>query len=714
MLPASMAMQKRVERRTVWREVVSTTSGPSYKNHTATLVGSKILVFGGYDGRGNHNNVFEFDCLKRSWRRADVVGEPPKGRNGHTATFAENKIFIVGGWLGSGPLAASDLHILETFGGMLRWREAPSRGKAPGPCNMHTTDYVAKKRSLFVFRGGDGKQYLNDLHLLNIDTLEWSKPDVTGQKPDARANHSSALVGEKLYIFGGWDGRQRLNDIHILDTETLVWSSPKIHGHAPSPRAGMTFTCMRDKIYLFGGSGPQALCYKDLQVFDPQTNTWLLVTEGRDDAKDMAVEIEKAYPNMHRSEQKGSSGATATSGASGYGASGYGASGYGASGYGASLSNWAKHDDSNDSLPGLSVMADDGESYSDGSSSRDYSPAAQERSHYRHHQQHYHQQQQHQQQQREQHMSVSPSSCKMRQSSENPNSVSLHADMYVVGKGPSERAGHTATLVGNKLIIFGGSCVDEYLQDMAMLEVDEAPVVLVEKNGGPLNRLQNKLRSFLDSPLFSDVTFIVEGRKLRASKLALALTSERFEKMFCPREDGTHFKEAEERDICINDVPYDVFRLMIEYLYTGELKLPFSNAQVLGTAQDGQLLDRSHPNGLAKMYVDGAMHSSIMTEAGEEPDVSRDLDKMRFLQNMLVCADRFMLDHLKQLCERELASFLSVSTVNELEYTALETNAAQLHLVCKHFQRQIEPSFSWMADLGEGCSSPLAPETNLM
>lgn len=82
----------------------------------------------------------------------------------------ENKLFVVGGWLGSGaPLAASDLYELDldTF----RWSVPKAKGKGPGPCNMHTSDFVKEK--LFVFRGGDGKKYLNDLHVLNVETMEW-------------------------------------------------------------------------------------------------------------------------------------------------------------------------------------------------------------------------------------------------------------------------------------------------------------------------------------------------------------------------------------------------------------------------------------------------------------------------------------------------------------------------------------------------------------
>lgn len=50
-------------------------------------------------------------------------GAVPPGRNGHTATLADGKIIIIGGWLGSGPLAASDLYILDVSDGPdnLRW-----------------------------------------------------------------------------------------------------------------------------------------------------------------------------------------------------------------------------------------------------------------------------------------------------------------------------------------------------------------------------------------------------------------------------------------------------------------------------------------------------------------------------------------------------------------------------------------------------------------
>ena len=142
-------------------------------------------------------------------------GNAPPGRNGHSATLAadpdddENgRIIIIGGWLGTGPLAASDMHVLDVSNGgrRLRWYQPALKGTPPGPCNMHSADYVASRKEVYVFRGGNGREYLNDLHALHVETLTWRKVETNGTVPQQRANHSSAILEEtgELFIFGGW------------------------------------------------------------------------------------------------------------------------------------------------------------------------------------------------------------------------------------------------------------------------------------------------------------------------------------------------------------------------------------------------------------------------------------------------------------------------------------------------------------------------------
>lgn len=59
---------------------------------------------------------------------------------------------------------------------------------------------------VYVFRGGNGREYLNDLHALHVNNLTWRKVETSGTVPQQRANHSSAILEEtgELFIFGGW------------------------------------------------------------------------------------------------------------------------------------------------------------------------------------------------------------------------------------------------------------------------------------------------------------------------------------------------------------------------------------------------------------------------------------------------------------------------------------------------------------------------------
>ena len=244
---------------------------PSKKNHSTTLHNNKLYVFGGYDGKKNHNTISVYSIDTKKWSSLDLPNAP-SGRNGHTATLIDNRrVFIIGGWLGSGPFAANDLHILDLVD--KKWEKSRIKGEAPGPCNMHTADLIDRK--IYVFRGGNGKDYLNDLHTLNVDSLVWSRVEAQGNNPPQRANHSSAVINHNLYIFGGWDGSKRLNDLFTLDTERMEWTEITTDpATTPSPRAGMSLTNLDNKLVLFGGSGHSALCYNDIHIYNPTTECW--------------------------------------------------------------------------------------------------------------------------------------------------------------------------------------------------------------------------------------------------------------------------------------------------------------------------------------------------------------------------------------------------------------------------------------------------------
>lgn len=135
------------------------------------------------------------------------------------------------------------------------------RGVPPSPRDSHSCTTVGDH--LFVFGGTDGKNHLNDLHVLdtcklfhlflwflviqetvpgarflNLNLLcvcvcvyliashTWKCVDVRGEGPEAREAHSATLVGKRIFIFGGCgkasgsDDEVFYNDLYTLNTGT--------------------------------------------------------------------------------------------------------------------------------------------------------------------------------------------------------------------------------------------------------------------------------------------------------------------------------------------------------------------------------------------------------------------------------------------------------------------------------------------------------------
>eukprot|EP00565_Helicotheca_tamesis_P006483 CAMPEP_0185731426 /NCGR_PEP_ID=MMETSP1171-20130828/12877_1 /TAXON_ID=374046 /ORGANISM="Helicotheca tamensis, Strain CCMP826" /LENGTH=653 /DNA_ID=CAMNT_0028400689 /DNA_START=30 /DNA_END=1991 /DNA_ORIENTATION=- len=484
---------------------------------------------GGRGGRGGHPHV-------------TVAGTPPPGRNGHTATLATSRrhgadgregenndreddddsarIFVIGGWLGSGPLAASDMHVLDISGGVegLRWYQPPVRGTPPGPCNMHSADFVPTRNEVYVFRGGNGREYLNDLHALDVNTYTWRAVETTGAAPQQRANHSSAVLEEleELFIFGGWNGKERLNDIHILHTGTGAWTCPRIGGVLPHPRAGMTLTALRGRLYLFGGSGTSSKCFQDLQILDRKEMAWLDVMQQDETSSNMSTwhmhehhSDNEDYPRGNRRQ-----------------------------GDRRSASARQTHEEMDDGPSSSSAMSIGG-----GGGFRKHADWRT--------------------QEIDQHdtLSVAAQPCNA-----NPNDEDTIPTVFVQGGGPGRRAGHTATAVHRHIYVFGGSCGSDYLNDFFVLDTDPPPRIAVTEPTS-LQLFERRLRHFFNDEEFSDVTFIVEGQHVYGHRMILSLVSDCFRAMFTTgfRESAAGCPEIE-----IPNCSHEAFLAMMEYIYTGK------------------------------------------------------------------------------------------------------------------------------------------------
>lgn len=251
-------------------------SNTRVKNHTAVYYKNAVYVFGGFDGSGHQNTLNYIDLKSGTYSTLNTSGDQPSGRNGHTATLHNSFIYIIGGWNSSNTSTTKEIYALNIE--KLNWVKINPIGEAMVPCNMHTSNLYKEK--IFVFRGGDGMNYLHDLHYFELCNNSWNSVASSGTMPSARANHSSSVFNNNLFIFGGWNGGDRLNDLYKMTFENYFWVKIDTGLNSPKPRAGMSLVSYLEGLLLFGGSGESSESYSDLWYYNDIQKSWTLISSS--------------------------------------------------------------------------------------------------------------------------------------------------------------------------------------------------------------------------------------------------------------------------------------------------------------------------------------------------------------------------------------------------------------------------------------------------
>jgi BTB/POZ domain len=170
-----------------------------------------------------------------------------------------------------------------------------------------------------------------------------------------------------------------------------------------------------------------------------------------------------------------------------------------------------------------------------------------------------------------------------------------------------------------------------------ILDTDPCPKFEYTANGKP--RMLQSIRDYANCPEFSDITFIVEGKKFFAHKLILSLSSDRFKVMF-----SNGMIESKQSLIEIPNISYPVFSSIMHYFYTGDFHF--------GADLEGQ------------------EHS------------------LEYLFEFLRVSDEYILEDVKSCCERYLIDFLTADNFFAISEQADLYNAEKLKDYCSWFYRR--------------------------
>ncbi|KAI8089529.1 uncharacterized protein BX664DRAFT_333243 [Halteromyces radiatus] len=234
------------------------------------------------------------------WSRVITYGKAPtRPLRAHSANMVGEMMYVFGGC--NQKTCFNHLYILDMD--TLSWTKPHTFGQVPPPLRAHSCnviEYMVGKRKsyfLYVFGGGDGPNYFNDIYVLNVDTLTWTKPSVHGKPISPRRAHATCVWQDKIVIVGGGNGTQALSDVYVLDVSDpnrLCWSEIKPSGPAPMARGYHTGNLIKDKLVIYGGSDGHD-CFRDIHILNLTTNHW------------SQIELDRAIPRLsHSSTQVGS------------------------------------------------------------------------------------------------------------------------------------------------------------------------------------------------------------------------------------------------------------------------------------------------------------------------------------------------------------------------------------------------------------------------
>eukprot|EP01104_Vermistella_antarctica_P009777 TRINITY_DN2547_c0_g1_i1.p1 TRINITY_DN2547_c0_g1~~TRINITY_DN2547_c0_g1_i1.p1 ORF type:complete len:344 (-),score=39.58 TRINITY_DN2547_c0_g1_i1:66-1097(-) len=123
----------------------------------------------------------------------------------------------------------SSASVFQLTEGATEWKRLETTGDPPHERKELVA--VGNDRQLFVFCVSKESTGL-DTHVLDLDTMEWSKPETSGSQPTPRRNFTATWLGDqRLMIYGGQGNSGPIDELDqslfLLNTETFEWETPK-------------------------------------------------------------------------------------------------------------------------------------------------------------------------------------------------------------------------------------------------------------------------------------------------------------------------------------------------------------------------------------------------------------------------------------------------------------------------------------------------------
>ncbi|KAL0274241.1 UNVERIFIED_CONTAM: hypothetical protein PYX00_006714 [Menopon gallinae] len=223
----------------LWQCIVPPNLGPTTTitkrySHAACYCDNFMYVFGGCTLRCTmFNDLWTLDLSSRKWIRPYSTGCYPSPKACATICCYNKSLILFGGWTHPPPYPLhqiqrlfNELHIYDITSNTWNIIHSPV---TPPPMAGHSATIHGNNMVVFGGLQWGGSLFLysssNDVWCFNFETLCWSKPETSEEKPKTRYGQSQIyLDDENMMIMGGCQGPNSiLDDVWILTITKSVW-----------------------------------------------------------------------------------------------------------------------------------------------------------------------------------------------------------------------------------------------------------------------------------------------------------------------------------------------------------------------------------------------------------------------------------------------------------------------------------------------------------
>lgn len=262
-----------------WRHVYAQRRawGVERVGHTATQMGNRVYLVGGYSDRLGYEFLQPQHCLFNTSTYKWSLLLPHReigieeGVSYHSAALVDDRILLLGGYDEVGQRTMRNFSVRWFDPTMNTVRDQPFKGKPPCARFRHVTGYFERLHEVIVF-GGKTEQgrKLSDLFSFHVEKMRFIELQAKGAGPRAQSSNFGCVHGAAMYMFCHFEAQLfRLE----YNGRLAQWSSMPKAGEVPGRLYGASMNVVNNSLVIFGGIIAEVY-QADLYVFDLLEGVW--------------------------------------------------------------------------------------------------------------------------------------------------------------------------------------------------------------------------------------------------------------------------------------------------------------------------------------------------------------------------------------------------------------------------------------------------------